>query len=62
VCRAEQGKKARKSDGGGEGLSLQGVRQRHGLSMCSAGMEDTPGNAAIMGHQERVGLCTFSHG
>lgn len=37
------GKKGRKRDGSGEGLSQQGARQKHGVNMHGAGMEDTLG-------------------
>lgn len=48
LLRAERhGRKGRKRDGGGEGLSQERVRQRHGGSMQGAGMEDTPRDAAV---------------
>lgn len=49
-ARAEQGRKGRETDGGGEGLSQQEVR--HGGSRHSAGMEDTLEDADITGRQE----------
>lgn len=64
MCRAEQGRKGRKRDGSGEGLSQQKVRQRQRVSMHGAGMEDTPRDAAIMGHQEGLGFAPspMAHG
>lgn len=49
MCRAEQGRKGRKRDGGGQGLS-----QQEGIH--NEGMEDTPRDVAIVRHQEGLGF------
>lgn len=55
MCRAEQGRKGRKRDGGGQSLS-----QQEGI--FNEGMEDTPGDVAIVKASGGVGLRTFSCG